>query len=91
MADKIIEEHPADGTGATHTTVIHEGRRSSGTGIVMAVIVLIAVIGGLYLFSQSSSSDAAKDDAVAEAANKVGNAATKIGNSAEEAVDKATQ
>ncbi|GFM31144.1 MULTISPECIES: hypothetical protein [unclassified Novosphingobium] len=74
---------------APHTTVIHEKSSSSGTGIVMAVIVLVAVIGGIYLFSQTSSSEAAKDNAIANAANSVGNAAEQVGDAAETAAGNA--
>jgi hypothetical protein len=56
-------------------------------GIFLAVILLVAVIGGIYLFSQSSSSEAAKDNAIAEAANDVGNAASQVGSAAESAAD----
>ena len=55
--------------------------------VLIAIVLLIAVIGGLYLFSQNSSSENAKDNAVAGAAQDVGNAATKIGNAAENAAD----
>lgn len=87
MADDIYTTRPAD-AGATHTTVIHEGRSSgSGMGIIMAVILLVAVIGGIYLFSQNNASEAVKDNAIAEAANDVGNAASKVGDAAQDAVD----
>jgi hypothetical protein len=35
--------------------------------------------------------EAAKDNAIAEAADDVGNAATQVGNAAEEAADSLTQ
>lgn len=71
-----------------HTTVIHErGSSGSGTGIVLAVVLLIAVIGGIYLFSQTDSNEAAKDDAIAEAANSVGSAADQVGDAANRAAD----
>lgn len=89
MADERIETHEHVGTaGPTHTTVVHETRRSGGgTGIVMALVLLVAVIAGIYLFSQSTNSDAAKDNAIAEAAGDVGNAATQVGNAAQEAAN----
>lgn len=86
MADET-EERRVD-ERAPHTTIIHEKSSSSGTGIVMAVILLIAVIAGIYLFTQTTSNEAARDDAIAEAANSVGSAAEQIGETAEKAGDR---
>jgi hypothetical protein len=86
MADEIATEQPATGAPANTTTIIRETRSSSGTGIIMAVILLIAVVGGIYLFSQTTASESVKDNAVAEAANNVGTAATKVGDAAQDAV-----
>ncbi|MFC0205498.1 hypothetical protein [Novosphingobium soli] len=85
MVDETVTtQRPAD-PATTHTTVIHENRSSgSGMGIIMALILLVVVIGGIYLFSQNS--EVAKDNAVAEAASDVGNAATKVGDAAQDAV-----
>ena len=77
-------------TPTNHTTIIHERRSSGGTGMIMAVVLIIAVIGGIYLFSQSNQSEAAKDNAIAGAASDIGDAANKVGNAAEDAVDTAT-
>lgn len=91
MAEETIRnDRVADGAHPAHTTtIIREGRSSGGTGIVMAVVLLIAVVGGLYLFSQSSSSEVARDNAIAEAAGDVGAAAGQIGDAAENAADGA--
>ncbi|WP_404480727.1 hypothetical protein [Novosphingobium sp. BL-52-GroH] len=87
MADETIVTPPPADAPATHTTIIHEAPpRSSGLGIIMALILLVVVAGGVYLFSQNSS-ESAKDNAIAEAANNVGNAATKVGDAAEDAVN----
>lgn len=85
MAEETITtERPAD-TAAGHTTIIHETRSGgSATGIVMALVLLVAIIGGIYLFSQNS--ETAKDNAIANAASDIGSAATKVGNAAEDAV-----
>jgi len=56
----------------------------------LAVVLLIAVVAGIYLFSQSTSSTTAKNNAIASAASDVGSAAKKVGNAAEDAADKAT-
>ncbi|MFT4056245.1 MAG: hypothetical protein QM681_17210 [Novosphingobium sp.] len=84
MADETVTtEHPA--TPGT-TTIIRETRTTGGgTGIVLAVILLVAIVGGIYLFSQNSS-EAMRDNAIAEAAKDVGTAATKVGDAAQDAV-----
>lgn len=89
MAEERIEtREPVGSANPTHTTVIHETRRSGGgTGIVVAIVLLVAVIGGIYLFSQSTNSEAAKDNAIAEAAGDVGNAASQVGQAAENAAN----
>ncbi|MEO0033237.1 MAG: hypothetical protein RIS94_2995 [Pseudomonadota bacterium] len=90
VEERVVEvERPA---GATHTTVYTDAPRSGGgAGWVVAVILVIAVLAGIYLFSNMSNSSARKDNAVAAAANDVGKAATKVGNAAQDAADKATQ
>lgn len=73
---------------ATHTTVIHErGSSGSGMGIIVAVILLLAVIAGIYMFTQNSSTEAAKDNAITNAANSVGNAADQVGDAAQDAAN----
>lgn len=91
MVEERITRVEGDGAPTTHTTVIHETPRSSGaTGIVIAVVLLVAVIAGIYLFNRSAASDSAKDNAIASAANDVGDAAKKVGSAAEDAADSAT-
>lgn len=86
MADETVVTPPSDAQ-ATHTTIIHESpRSSSGMGIIMAVILLVVVAGGIYLFTQNSS-ETTKDNAIAEAAGDVGNAAAKVGDAAEDAAN----
>lgn len=88
MADERATTDSTRDDAPSHTTVIHETSSSgSGTGIFIAVILLIAVIAGIYLFSQSSSTESAKDNAVAEAAKSVGGAADQVGDAADRAAD----
>jgi uncharacterized protein HemX len=75
------------GESAPRTTVIETGRSGGGTGVVLAIVLLMAVIAGIYLFSQTSSSEAAKNNAIAEAASDVGNAASQVGDAAENAAE----
>lgn len=85
--ERITTVDPAPG-GATHTTVITDGgSRSGGAGWLIGIVLLIAVIAGIYLFSQSSGSEAAKDNAIANAAGQVGDAASQVGNAAQDAAD----
>ena len=87
--DGLETREPVGSAQPTHTTVIHETRSSgSGAGIVLALVLLVAVIGGIYLFSQTTDSEVARDNAVAEAAGEVGNAASQIGDAAQEAANK---
>lgn len=94
----MVEERitTVEGTAApttTHTTVIHDGepaRGGSGGTMLMALVLLIAVVAGIYLYSQSSRSESAKDNAIAGAASSVGDAAKKVGTAAEDAADKVT-
>lgn len=90
MVEERVETTEPVGTAhPTHTTVIHETRSSGGsTGIVLALVLLVAVIGGIYLFSQSTGSEVARDNAIAEAAGEVGNAASQVGDAAEDAANK---
>ena len=86
MVDEVTNvETP--GSGGSHTTVIRDPGGSGGAGWLIAIVLLIAVIAGIYFYSHASSSEAAKDNAVAGAANEVGDAANKVGN----AVDKAAR
>ena len=79
--------------GTTRTTVIRDNDSSSGgAGWLIALALILSAIAGIYLFSQSSSSEIARNDAIAEAADEVGNAAGAVGDAAGqvgEAVDNA--
>ncbi|PNU03019.1 hypothetical protein [Novosphingobium guangzhouense] len=86
MAEETVTtEHPTNTAPGHTTTIIRESRSTGGgTGIVMALVLLVAIVGGIYLFSQNS--ETAKDNAIANAANDVGAAATKVGDAAQDAV-----
>ena len=88
MADETVTTSgPNEPTPTAHTTIIREGSSGSGMGIFLAVIPLIAIIGGIYIFNRNSASEDTRNNAVAEAARNVGNAATKAGNAAENAAN----
>lgn len=68
-----------------HTTVVERG--GSGAGWIIAVILVIAVIAGIYLFTQANQTEAIEAGAVSEAADQVGDAAQQVGDAAEQAAD----
>ncbi|HVR91729.1 MAG TPA: hypothetical protein VHG29_11655 [Novosphingobium sp.] len=81
-------ETPTGEAHTTHTTVISDGARSGGgSGWLIGIVLLIAVIAGIWYFSSVSGSQTAKDNAIAGAANNVGDAAQQVGNAAEDAAD----
>ncbi|WEK41383.1 MAG: hypothetical protein P0Y50_07190 [Candidatus Brevundimonas colombiensis] len=92
MPTERTVEHP-DGrveriteTNAAPTTVV-ERRGGSGMGAIVALIIgLLAVLVIGYFLMNMNRSDAAKDNAIAGAAESVGNAADNIGNAARDAV-----
>lgn len=90
MTEERITETRDPATGDTHTThtVITDGdRRSGGSGWLIAIVLLIAVVAGFFIFSNMSGSEVAKDNAIADAASDVGNAAQQVGDAAQDAAD----
>lgn len=64
------------------TVVVNADRGGSGSGWVIAIVLLVALIIGVVFFTQMSKSDAAKDNAIAGAAQDVGQAAQNVGDAA---------
>ncbi|ANY20562.1 hypothetical protein A6F68_02058 [Tsuneonella dongtanensis] len=89
MTEERITEVRDPATGSTHTThtVVTDGepRRGGGSGWLIAIVLLIAVIAGFFIFSNMSGAEVSKDNAVAEAANEVGEAAQQVGDAAQDA------
>lgn len=84
-------ETPDGGSHTTTTIVTDAPSRSRGAGMwLVAIVLLVAVIGGLFVFSQLGGAEAAKDNAVATAAEEVGNAASQVGDAADRAADSLT-
>jgi hypothetical protein len=54
---------------------------------LIGLVLLIAVIGGIWYFTQYGGSEAAKDNAIAGAAADVGEAAQQVGTAAQDAAD----
>lgn len=70
----------------THTTVV-ERRSGDGSGLMMAILLLILVVGGFFAW-QFLQQGEVRTDAVAGAANEVGTAAQKVGDAAQDAAQK---
>ena len=89
--ERVTETTDASGNTHTRTTIIRdgEGRRSGGGArwVFLLIIVLVAAA-VVYLVSQGTGAEIAKDNAIAGAAEKVGDGAEQVGDAAQEAVDK---
>ena len=95
MDERITERTDATGNvtervverGTTNGTTVVE-RRGGGGGVILGIIVLAFIAVAAFFLLDLNKSETAKDDAIAEAAGKVGAGAQKIGDAAEQAVDK---
>lgn len=86
--ERIVEvETPSGNTHTTHT-VVDNGRSGGGSGWLIAIVLILAVLVGGYFLMQGTNASANKDNAIAGAAGDVGDAAQKVGNAAEDAVEK---
>jgi flagellar basal body-associated protein FliL len=73
-----------------HTVVVETPERSGGgSGWIIALVLIVALIVGVVFFSRMSTSESAKDNAVANAASNVGQAAKDVGNAAQDAANNA--
>lgn len=92
MADERITTYETPEAHHT-TTIVHEdsSRGSGGAVWMFGIVLLIAVLAAVYFLSTRSDSEAAKDNAVTNAAEQVGTAATKVGTAAEEAANNVTK
>ena len=89
VEERITEvETPSGDTHTTHTVVTDGERRSGGSGWLIAIVLIIAVVAGFFIFSNMSGSEVAKDNAIENAANNVGEAAQNVGDAAQDAVNK---
>lgn len=73
------------------TTIIHETRSGGGAGWAIAVILILALIAGIWFFTQTNRSQIARDNAVTAAANNVGDAARDVGNAAQDAANNTSK
>ena len=94
MTEERIVETRDPATGSTHTThtVVTDGdrNRGGGSGWLIAIVLLLAVVAAFFIFTNMSDAEVAKDNAIENAANDVGAAAEQVGNAAQEATDNLT-
>lgn len=85
--ERITRVDTPEGNTHTTTTIVHDGEAKSGGGATWFVlfVVLLAVLVGIWAFTQMGGTEMAKDNAVAEAADKVGAAAENVGDAAQNA------
>lgn len=91
MVEERITTHegPRGEGGTTHTTIVHDGASSGGSRWFIGLVLLLALVAGIFFFSQFTGSEVAKDDAIANAANEVGDAAGAVGDAARQAGEAA--
>lgn len=89
MADEpIVSGKNAETQSQPAPTIIVTDRTASGGGgWLVGVVLLIGVIGAVLYFTQVSSSEAKRNDAITKAADNVGEAAQQVGNAAQDAAD----
>ena len=69
------------------TRIVETPARSSGAGWVIATVLILALVLGVVFFGRITGSEAAKDNAVANAADNVGAAAKDVGAAAKDATN----
>lgn len=86
--ERIVEVNQPDGTTHTHTTVYQDRPASrGGSGWLIGLVLVIALLAGGYFLLQMQDSRSARDSAIADAADDVGTAAKQIGDAAKDATD----
>lgn len=92
VEERITEvETPSGNTHTSHTVVDRGADRGGGAGWLIAIVLVVALLIGGYFLMQSSNSDIAKDNAIAEAAGDVGAAAEEVGGAARDAANNIGQ
>ena len=90
MAEQVYSEEPVvarpQAAVPPSTVVVTDRPRSSGVGWIAAIVILLAILVAIWAFigigQGNRDSDLAKDNALTQAADKVGNAADKVGAAA---------
>ena len=85
--ERITEvETPSGNVHTTHTLVERSG--GGGSGWLIAIVLILAVLVGGYFLMKGTNASTNKDNAIAGAASDIGDAAQKVGNAADNAVKK---
>lgn len=90
VEERTTEVETPRGDTHTHTTVVTDEPSRGSSGWIIALVLIVALIVGIYLFSQTGGAEIAKDNAVAEAAGEVGDAAQQAGDAVDRAADEVT-
>ena len=85
--ERITEVETPSGNVHTTHTVVDRGS-GGGSGWLIAIVLILAVLVGGYFLMQGTNASANKDNAIAGAAKDVGDAANKVGDAAQDAVKK---
>lgn len=88
--ERITETTDAEGNTHTRTTVITDEPRKGGGSWVFLLILAVAVVAGIIIFTQMGGAEVAKDASIAEAASQVGDAAEQVGDAAQDVADEVT-
>lgn len=86
--ERITRVETPEGNTHTSTTIVSDGeprRERGGMTWFVLFVVLLAVLVGIWAFTQLGETEMAKDNAVAEAADQVGAAAENVGDAAQQA------
>lgn len=81
-SERITEREP------TTTTVVEKRGGGFGTGLIALVLIALVAVVGIFLFTRESSSEAAKNNAIAGAASDVGDAAQNVGEAVGDAAER---
>lgn len=88
--ERITETTDAEGNTHTRTTIVTDEPRRSGASWGLLLILAVAVVAGIVIFTQMGGAEVAKDASIAEAANSVGDAAEQVGDAAQDVADEVT-
>lgn len=85
MTDPVIH---ASSEPIQPTVIVNDsGGRSGGGAWFIGIVLVLALVAGIFLFTRAQQGESAKDNAVAAAAGEVGTAAQKVGTAAQSAAE----
>lgn len=73
------------------TVIVEAPGRSGGSGWIIALVLVVALVVGIVFFTRMSGSETAKDNAISNAAQDVGQAARNVGDAAQDATKNTGQ